>query len=146
MRATEVRRIRPSGIMPIIAATVVGTASSTGTCRVRNSRRKSSRPRGTRKRLIHLTRRFRSVISSDFGERMRRASPMSRAAQLSSPTAASWAVTFPSVRKEPDMSQSPGPRWMGSLSPVSRLSSALPAPSRTTASAGTWSPARSTTL
>ena len=78
--ATEVSRIRPSGIMPIMAATALGTESRTGDFSKNTCSKNSRIPMGTSSLLTRETSLFSSVINSDLGDRMRLASFVSRAA------------------------------------------------------------------
>ena len=73
IRATLVRRISPSGIMPIIAATTRGTASWRGSFRIKYCLIISRPPMGTSRALIARTSLFRSFIRTDLGALILRA-------------------------------------------------------------------------
>ena len=73
----------------------------------------------------------------------RRASVASFRAYASSPTAVAWKRPWPATTIAPDSIWSPGTLRIGSDSPVSSdSSSSRPSDERTTPSAGTWSPER----
>ena len=72
------------------------------------------------------------------------ASALIREAYESAPTRVTRASTRPESRKLPLMSSEPASLVTGLLSPVRRLSLRPASPQMTSASAGTWSPRRST--
>ena len=78
--ATDVKRISPSGIMPIIAPTAFGIAADSGDFSRKYSSRNRITPIGTSSFDTSETSLLSSVISSDFGERMLFASRISLAA------------------------------------------------------------------
>ena len=79
-KATEISRISPSGIMPIMAATDVGTAVVSGRCWRKNCLQNKSSPIGISAALTMRIRRLTSVISTDFGRRISFAERVRRAA------------------------------------------------------------------
>ena len=103
-------------------------------------------PSGTIKKPTSFSQPSSADIMAERCFLSRFASCESRAAQQSLPTAVSLARHCPAERKLPESSASPGRLRTLSASPVSSASFTSAAPVHSSASAGTWQPAFSTTM
>lgn len=140
----EVRRISPSGIILIRAATVLVTATSVVVSGTRKRAQRRRAPIGIRAKEMYLTILFMIVKSLELAVLIVWAVDSSLLIKLSAPTAVTTALQVPETTKLPEVSLSPGCLVILSASPVIKASLTSMLPETTLLSTRIWSPRDST--